>query len=204
MKFAEIEYGCEHGHAHHFPTMEAAVKHFDPGLKLNYQDFLKDKPLLEATYKDIMMKIDPNFLAHRIRADLLKRVDFQGMFGDTLYYEIESSEFAYNGITYTNRVRFPDWNNVGTNFALNSVEAARAILWKGDIELHCTCPSFIHWGFQYLLTQINASIVIDNNPPVVRNPLHRGIVCKHLNRVLRVLPFYSGVVAKAIKDQFRT
>lgn len=69
---------------------------------------------------------------------------------------------------------------------------------RSDIQLSCSCPSFLYWGYQYILTQVGAAIADEGRFPKVRNPRLRGIVCKHLNRVLHVLPFYMNFLAQEI------
>lgn len=163
---------------------------------------ISDIRLNEATYKEIAGLIDGDFLKQKVRADVLKGIQFMNFDKDIMNFEIESSEFASNGIHYLCGVQFMDWDNLMQDSDFNYIERARLLLWSGDIKLHCTCPSFLYWGYQYLLTSIDASVYPETRKPVVRNPQERGIVCKHLNRILRALPFYSGEIAKGLKDQF--
>jgi hypothetical protein len=72
-------------------------------------------------------------------------------------------------------------------------------MFDGNLALNCTCPSFLYWGYRYLLTKHDASIFPETRPPVKRNPYQRGIVCKHLNRTIKAFPFYSSDLANYIK-----
>jgi hypothetical protein len=74
-------------------------------------------------------------------------------------------------------------------------------MWSGDVRMYCGCPSFKYFGYQYILTQLGASIVPENRFPHVRNPQLLGIACKHIRRLMRVLPFHRGNLAAAIKRQ---
>lgn len=160
------------------------------------------RPLNEATYKEIASLIDGNFLNQKIRADALKGIHLDGFEDNTMLYTIESSKFQNNRIRYQCRVQFDEWDDIAQDTDFNFVEKSRMLLWVGNIRLHCTCPSFLYWGYQYLLSAIDASVYPEERKPEIRNPGERGIVCKHLNRILRVLPFYSGQIAKELKIQY--
>jgi hypothetical protein len=82
---------------------------------------------------------------------------------------------------------------------LNPIGRARLLMFDGNLALNCTCPSFLYWGYRYLLTKHDASIFPETRPPVKRNPYQRGIVCKHLNRTIKAFPFYSSDLANYIK-----
>jgi hypothetical protein len=110
---------------------------------------------------------------------------------------------------YTAKVKFLAWNALKQNTDYTPPQKARILLSypitakpqqqpRSDIQLSCTCPSFLYWGYQWLLTQVGAAIADENRVPKIRNPQRRGIVCKHLNRVLHVLPFYLNFLAQEI------
>lgn len=81
---------------------------------------------------------------------------------------------------------------------------AKQFMDKVDIQLYCSCPADLYWGGQYVrsLTKYdaNAGNRKETRPPKKRNPKQYGAVCKHLDRLLKVLPFYSGTFARWIKD----
>lgn len=163
-----------------------------------------DEVLQEATYKDIQMFIDNEFLKQRVRANALEGVRVKGMDGDTFMFDIKSSLHKDNNITYTNAFKLHDWGIFSDEDDYTPVERARLTMLEGDIALHCTCPSFLFWGYQYLLTQIDSAIVPETRSPNIRNPKQRGIVCKHLNRSLRSWPFFTGDLARFIKANYKT
>jgi len=157
--------------------------------------------LRENTYKEVATLIDGNFLNQKIRTEALQGVMFEGIEEDTIHFAVKSSEYEKNRIVYQCLVKFDNWDEIGQDPNLNFVEKARMLLWTGNIKLYCSDPSFLYW-YQYLLTVIDASIYPEDRPPHIRNPQNRGNVCKHLNLVLRVLPFNSGKIAAAMKQQF--
>ena len=74
---------------------------------------------------------------------------------------------------------------------------------KVDIQLFCSCPAFKYWGPAYILSldKYDAHYTRkEERPPSVRNPKRYGAVCKHLDRLLKVLPFYGSTMSKWLKD----
>lgn len=190
---------CDHKHLSHdsHALCEATGIHA-------CMDMSAARPLTEATYKEIASLIDGNFLQQKVRADVLNGIDLTAIENDTLRYVINSSEHETNRIKYQCSVKFDEWDDLAQDADLNNNEKARMLLWVGNIRLHCTCPSFLYHGYQYLLGSIDASIYPEPRAPQRQNPDQRGIVCKHLNRILRVLPFYSGQIASEFKRQYGT
>jgi len=80
---------------------------------------------------------------------------------------------------------------------------AKEFMNKVDIQLFCSCPAFTYWGPAYILSldKYDAHYTRkEERPPSVRNPKRYGAVCKHLDRLLKVLPFYGSTLAKWLKD----
>lgn len=173
--------------------------HGDPWIIVDLREYHR---LIEATYKEIASLIDGNFLNQKVRADELTRVEYQGFQDDTLQFLVPSSKFDDNHIKYTVQVKFSEWDQVGQDTTLNFAEKARLLLWAGNIKLFCSCPSYLYYGYQQIQTQLDAAIYPEDRFPEIRNPTQRGACCKHQNRMLRVLPFYSGRIAAALRDQF--
>lgn len=150
----------------------------------------------EVTYKDLKNAIDPRNLPHRDYAPLLKRVEFEGVRGNTLKFWVHNKLNAWD-----NYVRFTEWDDVLNDTSLDTNEAARLLLWSGNIKVHCQCPAYKYWGYQYILTQLDASIIPEERFPHKRNPRLLNACCKHLRRTIVVLPFHLGNIAAAIRDQ---
>ncbi len=196
----EWTHECKHSHADVNDPIQM-VEAYRPGLVVNLKDHHQ---LNEYTYRDLAQLIDGNFLSQKVRSDDLTRVEYDYIDTDgIMHFLVPSSEHLSNGIKYQNLVQFMEWDQIAQDEGFKDyVERSRILLWQGNIKLYCTCPSFLYWGYQWLLTVLDASIYPEQREPRVRNPTHRGIVCKHMNRVLRVLPFYSGRIAGAMKEQF--
>lgn len=157
----------------------------------------------EANYKEIATKIDPNFLMQEIRAKALEPIKFATIAKRSLIFDVRSSEFTANATTYKNVYRFRDWADIVDDDTMTPIFRARLLMFAGDLELHCTCPSFLFWGYQYLLTRMDAAMVPEQRPPDVRNPQKRGIVCKHLNKSLRAFPWHAMKLATFIRQNHR-
>jgi hypothetical protein len=162
----------------------------------------------ETTIKDITGGIDETFLDQGRRAlelriiNLNTRTPFDPIEPDTILFDAVSSIYEDNRWTiYECRVKFLEWEQVVADLDLDANEAARMLLWAGNVKLHCSDPSFLYWGYQYILTQLDAAVHPEDRAPNTNNPGLQGVVCKHLNRVLKVLPFHLGTIAKEIKRQ---
>jgi hypothetical protein len=161
----------------------------------DHRPLVENVTLDEMYYKDIMKEVIPGYLPHRDYSHLIKFVKFEGHTGNTQRYFVPNK---YNGwVTY---VRFLEWEEQVRDTSLSAPEAARLLFWGANIQVHCGCPAFLFWGSQYILTQLDAAIVPENRFPHIRNPQLKGIVCKHLNRTLKVLPFHLADMARAINE----
>jgi hypothetical protein len=201
-----------------YNNLESVIMTHRPVLQFRLSDMLS---INEATYRDLVSRINPRFLHQGIRSGphqpytlphdgkqyffAARGLSFQGFNDDTMiFYVTPSTEYPKRQKPpyYENLVRFLNWFDTGSNNDMKPREKAFDLLWNSDIQLHCSDPSFLYWGYKYILSQINASIEPEDRPPSIRNPSQLGICCKHLNRVLRVLPFYNGDIAKALINQF--
>lgn len=158
----------------------------------------------EMHFKDIISEIIPGTAAgdtnaklpYRNWAPLIPFVKYQGYRKDTLKFLVPNKYNAWE--TY---IQFDEWEEQLSDTSITAPEAARLLLWGGNIRMHCGCPAFSYWGFNYICTQLDAAIVPETRFPKVRNPQLKGICCKHLIRTLKVLPFHLGTIASAITEQ---
>jgi hypothetical protein len=199
-----------------FGDANAIMRTFRPRLQINLQSMWGQQGINEATYKDIVAKIDPNFLLQGQRADApptgldhsvygwrgLRGLRFTKFDQDTAIFYVSSSEEELSPLEYMNLIKFMDWDDICGDPDQSPRDKATFLLQSSNIQVHCDDPSFLYWGYQYILTQLDASVYPENRPPLQRNPQKKGIVCKHLNRLFRSLPFYLGDFAKAISEQW--
>lgn len=160
-------------------------------------------PMTESmTYKDIVADLVPNSVAGarvsklpiRDWAPLIPSVNYQGFKGNTFKFFVESGANGWN--TY---FRFDEFYEQVDDTSITAPEAARLLLWAGNLRMHCNCPSFTYHGFAYILTSLDAEIYPETRFPAKNNPELLGWGCKHLRKAARVLPFHLGHFASAIK-----
>lgn len=196
-------------HHFHLDDREHMCEIYQPRLVVNLEQY---NIVNEVTYKDLASGIDNNFLRQGERSKALQPPQYVGFEHNLMNWRVPSSEFTKNNIVYLDQVKFDDWDEVGQDTSLNWRERALFLLWASNVRLHCTCPSFLYWGYQYILTVFDAAIYPETTRPGKypedprrrRNWQERGIVCKHLNRVLQVLPFHGGEIATELRNQFGT
>lgn len=83
-------------------------------------------------------------------------------------------------------------------------KVARGIFFDADVQVECSCPAAQYWGPNYQLTQKKAKYgKKEHRPPNIRNPKQYGILCKHLQALVNVLPFYITSIAKWLKNNYQ-
>jgi hypothetical protein len=152
--------------------------------------------LMEETYRDIMSAISSDWLPHRDYSHLIKFVNYKGYKNNVMKFFVPNKLNGWNCY-----VQFKEWDEQVQDENLSANEAARLLLWGGNLRMHCTCPAYHFWGMQYIQTQHEVAIIPEPRFPTIRNPKLLGFTCKHLTRTLKVLPFHLGDMASAIKAQ---
>jgi hypothetical protein len=124
-------------------------------------------------------------------------------------FEVHSAD---KNIWYQDVVKFKDlpqviakhaknkmlWNKEKTGVDLRFL--AQEVLEDVQIELFCSCPAFQYWGPSFILTRRAAKYTApETRPPNIRNPRQYGAMCKHMQLVFDVLPFYAGTMSKHIR-----
>ena len=150
----------------------------------------------EVNYKEILHHIDPRDLPHRDYAPLIPFVRYVATKQNTMKFFVPN---RFNG--WNVYIRFPQWKSQVNDLSLTAPDAAKLVLWADDIQIHCGCPSFKFYGYQYILSQLNAAIIPETRFPHIKNPLLKGIACKHCRRTIKVLPFHLADMASSIKSQ---
>jgi hypothetical protein len=74
---------------------------------------------------------------------------------------------------------------------------------RSDVRVRCGCEDFGFSGGAYILT-VSKSIYGDDEIryPHIKNPGLKGMLCKHLISVLKVLPANASSIAKEINDKY--
>jgi hypothetical protein len=160
--------------------------------------FSDDQPLDEVTAQDLLHVIDPRDLPHRDYAPLVKYVKYVETRDNIMKFYVPSPTKINKWNFY---VQFVQWHEQVADRSIDATEAARLLFWSGDLRVHCGCASFIYFGYEYILSALDAAIVPETRFPHIRNPQLKGILCKHGRRVMKTLGFHLGDMAQAIKQQ---
>ncbi len=98
-------------------------------------------------------------------------------------------------------VSFLDFKDAMNSPGETMADRVYLMMMSGDIALHCTCPSFKYWGYWYIMNGLDAAVYAQNIRPDVRNPQMKGVICKHLDIILKVMPFYRSDFTRDIRAQ---
>lgn len=106
----------------------------------------------ELTYKELKSMIDPNYLQARKRIRQLYKdgTRFDKLKGSSMIFRTNSSEFGKNGIVYEQEVKLLDLAEALKTPDTTLMDRVRKAI-QGNVALRCTCPSFVYWGFGYIL-----------------------------------------------------
>lgn len=178
-----------------------SVREYVDDLGLTFSDFVEGLRLDEKTYKDLRRDA-PNFLNIRGKSKKTPGTDYKGIEEDVLIFE--SPSYTKPGVSYTQKIRLVALNDLIANNdgSKKPIDIVRTAL-EGDIEVHCTDPSWLYWGFKYIGTRDRYAIEPEPRFPKVRNPQLKGSVCKHLDNVLLVLPFWASEITRDLRKQRR-
>ena len=161
--------------------------------------------LREFTVADVQAAIDGNYLAHDARVAHLGRVStvLPSTIGiDSVFYETQSS--TGDNIYWKQIFNFKDL--IAFTDRRGSAEGAfEAYLKEGDVELLCTCPAFLYWGYKYITSQLDLNVgPPENRAPTIRNPDQRGVVCKHLDLAMGEMGGVdTKLISKTMEDKLK-
>jgi hypothetical protein len=83
-------------------------------------------------------------------------------------------------------------------------KVAAKLFKDGNVELSCECPAQTYYGGDYLLTQKHAKYgEPEDRSPDIRNPKKYGQYCKHVQVLMRTLPFYKTTIANWLGKEFK-
>ena len=183
-------------------------------------------PLVELTYKQLKLEIDPQFLKARERIRQLRKrgTRYAGLRGNSMIFRTFSSDYGNNGVIYEQEVKLFDLAEKLKDVDRPLRDRVRDALVNGDVGLRCTCPAFVYWGFGYILYHRGAAAPGRTLWPVSgpasypapvktrpkyygrrsrrnRNWMLRGIMCKHLGLVMEVVGAHWNSLVRDLKNQ---
>lgn len=147
------------------------------------------------------------------RADLMKDVERKVMkrasklnlpryLGITRDYVVKMAVDSSTGNGYyVVQIKLDEYPSIASEPDMTTKEKVRLAL-AGDMKIHCECPAFRFYGYEYITTQIGSnSGSIQNIYPIIRNPNLIGIMCKHCYRAFRRFGSFWSKIAKDIEEE---
>jgi len=86
---------------------------------------------------------------------------------------------------------------------IDRTKLARKFMNKVNVQINCSCPADLYYGGQYIrsLDRYDAKAGDqETRPPKEKNPKQYGAYCKHLQNLMKVLPFYNDTAMKWLGD----
>lgn len=165
-----------------------------------------EKPQVEITVRDLRIARDFDFIHHgKYKRELINlgyTPKLKSVEPPVIVFNTKSSDFEKNRTTYTQKIRLMDFDDIIDQTDIPLSRRVNLLVTSGDVAVKCDCPSFLYFGYAYILTQLDAKHTDpENRPPKIRNPRYRGTVCKHLSTVLEVVPFLLSDITRMLKDQ---
>lgn len=154
------------------------------------------EPITEVTAAELLKQDDPNFLRKFVRVKQIQ-AKFVG-FRSRAILKFVTNSGSGSG-SYVQLIKIKGVDKFWKDFSKKPFQRVRQALKVGEVQVSCTCPSFGFWGFRYILSRVDKLAAQGRREfrrPDVRNPGRKGTTCKHLYRVLQVLPFNAGKITK--------
>jgi len=185
------------------------------------EHILRYGPVEEATLGDIHRKqrsvsmLFPTFDDRVKNVQLMGGVRLKDMDDDNWHFEVHSG--TKKDVWYDCTLHFKDIQDqlerlvkdrrlwVEDRSRVDLRKLAAAFIEKVNVQVFCSCPAFLYYGSSYILGRPKYDAKYtdpENRPPRHRNPKQYGAVCKHYQNVLKALPFYTGTIAKWLRDVY--
>jgi len=129
------------------------------------------------------------------------RVRYSGLLADgTVKFTTPSG--TVSGRFWEQRVKLADFEKIRerNKFRWKPLEIVRQSL-LGDVRVFCSCPAFLYWGYRYIAWKHGFGLRRETRKPTTRNPHLHGSVCKHLEAVLKAIPFNAGDSTRGMKKR---
>jgi hypothetical protein len=173
----------------------------------------------ELTRKEIQKAVDPSFIHHSLYTKQLPQKNVGGV----QFMELRKRrsrrvqdrkvviEAVFNTgsatfpgeVTHVQRIIMEDLMDVLKKDVRMTLQQKLAFAMnQGDLRIGCTCEAFLYWGYAYIDTtmQLVHPFNWEKRRPKIRNPQLRGVICKHLDLTLKVMPFNISSMIKFLKE----
>lgn len=154
--------------------------------------------LYEYTRKDLIADVDKTT---KHRSSSVRSARYLGITEDyTAFFRVPSVT-ADPPTNYTVKIKMSEYPDIAEEKDLDVKEKVRLAI-AGDLQISCTCPAFLYFGYKYILTQIDSNESDDENRfPKIRNPKLTGVMCKHCYAAMKAFPMNWSAIAKDISNE---
>jgi hypothetical protein len=175
---------------------------------------LRLSKVLERTRRELIAATDPSFIHHKqyykelpsknISGSVYRELQKVGT-GKSQRWEVvfDTPSARHPSESYEQRVALLDLAPLlrDKKSKLNFKDKVLYAINNGDLQINCTCPAHLFWGYKYINTKLGTNIPgqAENRAPDIRNPQRRGDMCKHLNLVCSVLPANAMSITHDLK-----
>ncbi len=156
--------------------------------------------LLEMTYPEIVSRASKGTLGRKIQVkgqrieSFFNKVDKNG---DLYFFSTSQTTPPFRWMQI---LRFSSIYLSRTPLSFRNITHFKEFLMHDDVIVWCTCPMYKYF-MQYTATQRGYSRIAEKRPSPIRNPHGEGSVCKHLYRVLTVLPFHTSEIVRDMRKR---
>lgn len=152
----------------------------------------------ELTRKDMFSAVDKNT---KDKAKKISGSKYIGITEDFVVHFSVRSVTANPPTTYNVKVKLVEYADIDGEEDLSVGDKVRLAL-SGDLAISCSCPAFRYWGYEYIVSQLEAIVGKEQTIfPKVRNPKLEGVMCKHCYHALSYLGMQWSRIAKDIKEK---
>ena len=154
----------------------------------------------ELTRKDLVAGSDK---WTKDKAKLVRRAVYLGITEDyTVFFRVPSVT-ADPPTTYTVKVKLVEYPDIADDEDMTVREKVRLAI-AGDLQISCTCPAYLYFGYKYILTQVDANEAdAEHRFPKIRNPKLQGVMCKHCYTALSAFPLnWTSIASDIQKGKF--
>lgn len=130
----------------------------------------------ELTRKELAADTDT---VTRNRSKLIPYFKYAGITEDYTVLVHVRSVTANPPREYLVKIKLLEYPDIANDEDLTVQEKVRLAI-TGDVAISCSCPAFLYWGFDYIVSQLDSKAGPEQTIfPKVRNPKLLGCMCKH-------------------------
>lgn len=152
----------------------------------------------ELTRKDLIADVDR---WTKDKSKLVRKATYLGITEDyTIFFRVPSVT-ANPSTTYVVKIKLVEYPDLEDDEDLNVKEKVRLAI-SGDVQISCTCPAYLYFGYKYILTQVDSNESDkENRFPKIRNPKLQGVMCKHCYIAMQAFPLNWTSIARDISSK---